>query len=257
MIIREQADRFIMIKQHDHAIISGHLAQSWKSEFFEGVNLKNEVVLAINEHDRGWIEADSQPIWNCEQDQPYSFTNYPIEQKTAIYKQGIDEVERMSKYASLLCSLHYVSFLQNDTHLSAKQFVAVERNRLQNLFKVLGIKGNRELENLFMYHLKILKFCDNLSLYVCLNEPGVKKANEHSFFRYGFPETFSFANNQPIQAYWTGRENVSLSVSPFSQVIQVNLPYKEVKKEDIMLNGIMKAYLDTSENIKTITFSSL
>ncbi|MCM3569268.1 DUF3891 family protein [Neobacillus mesonae] len=254
MIIREREDRFIMIKQHDHAKISGTIAQNWKNSYFNGMDWKDEVILAIREHDCGWIEADSDPLWNIQQDKPYSFTDYPIESKTVIYKKGIDEVERKSKYASLLCSLHYISFLQNDGQFAAKQFVTDERNRLRRIFYELGIQGDMKMESLVMDHLKILKFCDNLSLYICLNEAGVEKENEHPFYRNGFPEAFPFANNQLIHAYWLGQETVSLSFSPLYKEIQVFLPFKEVKKEVIRSNCISKAYTDTPELKRRVKF---
>ncbi|WP_066063183.1 DUF3891 family protein [Neobacillus soli] len=254
MIIREREDSFIMIKQHDHAKLSGILAHHWKNVYFFGMDWKDEVVLAIREHDRGWIEADSEPLWNTSQDKPYSFTDYPIESKAAFYKKGIDEVEIKCKYASLLCSLHFISFLQNDFHFAAKQFVANERNRLRRLFKELGIQGNKKMEALVMDHLKILKFCDNLSLYICLNEPGVEKGNEHPFYRNGFPEAFPFADDQPIHAHWTDLETVLLSVSLLSKEIRVYLPFKEVKKEKIMSNSLLKAYSETPEYTSIVKF---
>ncbi|MFJ7729885.1 DUF3891 family protein [Neobacillus sp. NPDC097160] len=252
MIIRKWEDSFIMIKQHDHAKISGIISQQWKNDYFFGIDWKDEVVVAIREHDRGWIEADSDPLWNTGQDKPYSFTDYPIESKLAFYTKGIDEVEIKSKYASLLCSLHYISFLQNDGHFAAKQFVADERNRLRRLFKELGIQGNKKMETLVMDHLKILKFCDNLSLYICLNEPGVEKVNEHPFFRNGFPEVFPFADHQPIHAHWMDLETVLLSVSPLSKEVSVYLPFKEVKIEEIMSNGLLKAYSETPESTREV-----
>lgn len=254
MIIQEREDSFMMIKQHDHGEISGEIVQCWKEEFFFGMDWKNEVELAIGEHDRGWIEADSSPLWNSEKEKPYSFIDYPMKSKAVIYKKGMDEVQEMSKYASLLCSMHYVSFLQNEMDPAAKQFVTNERNRLHQLIKELGIKGNKNKENLLMSHLKILKFCDNLSLYICLNEPGIEKEKEHPFFRNGFPESFPFANNQPIHAHWKDHETVTLSVSPLSKELVVNLPFKEVKKREIMLNGILKAYTDTPVNIRKVKF---
>ncbi|MFK9092616.1 DUF3891 family protein [Bacillus salipaludis] len=254
MIIRKREDSFIMIEQHDHAKISGIIAQHWKNDYFFGMDWKDEVVLAIREHDRGWIEADSDPLWNTRQDKPYSFTDYPIVSKLAFYKKGIDEVEIKSKYASLLCSLHFISFLQNDGHFAAKQFVADERNRLRRLFKELGIQGNKEMETLVMDHLKILKFCDNLSLYICLNEPGVEKVNEHPFFRNGIPEAFPFTDDQPIHAHWMDLETVSLSVSPLSKEVSVYLPFKEVKIEEIMSNGLLKAYSETPESTREVKF---
>lgn len=251
MIIYEREHSFIMITQYDHAKISGKVAQNWKDYFFYGVERKEEVVLGIYEHDRGWIEVDAAPLWNEKQEKPYSFLDFPIAAKVTYYKKGIDEVEKMDKYASLLCSLHYASFLQNEVNPSGRQFLIEEIKRQQHLLEELGIKGNNEI---LKYHLNILRFSDNLSLYICLNEPGVKKLNEHPFFRNGFPQAFPFANNNPIYAQWTDQETVSLSVSPLEKELQVHLGLKEVKKEDIMQKGILNAYTDTPYSLRTVKF---
>ncbi|MDR7075594.1 hypothetical protein J2Y03_000582 [Neobacillus niacini] len=201
MIIREREDSFILITQHDHAKISGEIAQHWEDEYFKGEERKEEAVLAISEHDRGWIEADSAPLWNSHQQKTYTFMDYPLESKIACYKKGIDEVEKMSKYASLLCSAHYASFLQYEENPIAQKFMEDESTRRLRLLKQCGILGNMAKEKLFHHHLSILKWCDNLSLYICLNEPGAKKENEYSFFRNGISPTFSFANDKPIQVH--------------------------------------------------------
>lgn len=245
MIIREREHSFIMITQHDHAKISGEIARKWKEKFFEGIDRKEEAVLGIFEHDRSWIEPDAAPLWNRKKEKPYSFMDYPLDLKVQFYKKGIDEVEKMDHYASLLCSLHYVSFLQYEEDPIGTDFVENEITRQLHLLKNCGILGNMGMEKQLQYHLSILKFCDNLSLYICLNEPGAIKEKVHPFYKDGIPPTFPFANQKPIQVTWTDQETISLSVSPLVKELQLELLFKEIKKEDIKLNGLLSAYTNT------------
>ncbi|WP_223587603.1 DUF3891 family protein [Neobacillus bataviensis] len=256
MIIREREHSFILISQHDHAKISGVIAQNWKDSYFNGVEKKAEVVLGIYEHDRGWIEPDAAPLWNSNKQKPHSFTDFPLDLKVAYYKKGIDEVEKMSKYASLLCSLHYVSFLQYEEDPIGAKFVEDEITRQLHLLKACGILGKMSKEKQLQYHLNILKFCDNLSLYICLNEPGAKKEREHPFYKNGISPSFSFSKNMPIQVKWSDQETVSLSVSPLEKEIQVQLLYKEVKKEDIIANGLLSVYSKTPFSHKNVALAA-
>lgn len=249
MIIYEGENSFIMISQHEHAKVSGEIAQNWKDEFFYGIDRKEEVVLGIYEHDRGWIDLDAVPLWNDEQQKPYSFIDFPLEAKVTCYKKGINEVEKMNEYASLICSLHYASFFQNDVTSTGRQYLMEEKKRQQYLLNVLGIEDK---ENILRYHLNMLRFCDNLSLFICLNQPGV---NEHPFFRDGIPQTFPFSNNKQIHTQWMNPSTVALSIFPLENELQVQIRLKEVEKEDIKLNGLRNAYTNTPYSKRTVKFT--
>ncbi|MGG3469761.1 DUF3891 family protein [Neobacillus pocheonensis] len=253
MIIRERDHSYIMITQHDHAKISGEIVRNWKEKYFEGIDRKEEVVLGIFEHDRGWIEPDAAPLWNRNKQKPYSFMDFPLDLKVEFYKKGINEVEKMSLYASLLCSLHYVSFLQYEEDPIGTKFVEEEITRQLHLLKMCGILGKMGKEKQLQYHLSILKFCDNLSLYICLNEPGAIKDKKHHFFQDGISPSFTFANNKPIQVKWADQETVSLSVFPLKKQVEVTLKFKEVKKEAIKSHGLISAYTKTHYSHKSVT----
>ncbi|MGM0903823.1 MAG: DUF3891 family protein [Bacillota bacterium] len=252
MIILEKDQSFIMVTQHDHAMVSGQIAENWKEEYFPELDHKQDVVLACYEHDCGWIELDQDPKWNAINQKPYSFMDYPAEPKIIYYKRGIEEVFKQNKYAALLCSLHYTSFLQAPTDPVSKQFVSEENNRQQQLLNRFNINGNSVKEKNLLYHLDILKFCDNLSLYLCLNKPGTTKTKEYPFFRNGFPQVFPFAQNQPISADWSFKEYIKLSVSPLMGPLQVALPYKEVQKSSIDKHGLASAYKGAPLNYREV-----
>ncbi|MBT2680232.1 DUF3891 family protein [Bacillus sp. ISL-35] len=250
MIIHEREKDFIMVAQHDHARISMEAAINWRDDYFKGSDRKESVVLAVREHDRCWIEPDKDPLWNEQTRQPYSFMDYPGNPKLAFYKRGIDEVVQMDPYAGLLCSLHYASFLEDATSTIGKNFWNEEKQRQQILLKELKITHDKFLS----FHLNLLKFCDNLSLYICLNEPGTPKDQEHYFYRNGFQQRFSFAGEKPIHANWLDQETVSLSISPFKKPLKVKLPFKAVKKEAINRSGLSAAYNESAILQREVTF---
>lgn len=253
MIIFERQKSYIMVAQNDHAKVSKEIALNCKDDYFFSSNRMKEVLLAIEEHDRGWIDPDAAPIWNDKTEKPYSFIDYPTDLKISFYKKGIDEVEEMSKYAGLLCSLHYSSFIQDADESVVEEFWKEEKQRQNRLSDELGIIEKEEMKETMMYHLDLLKFSDFISLYICLHEPGDNN-NKHSFFQNGFPQLFLFATDKPIVAHWESKETVALSFSPLKSETEVEVPYKEVMKDQIENDGILQAYKDTPISIRKILF---
>lgn len=256
MIIRERTDDFVMIKQHDHAHLSGQIADNWKKENFLGDSAYDDVVLAIYEHDRSWISADDVPFWDDREQAPYSFMNFPLLPKLVFYEYGLDHVEKMNPYAGLLCSLHYASFFENVTEPQAvADYRRLERKRQERLRRQCGI-GDETSERMLQFHFRLLQFCDNLSLYVCLNEPGIGKAGEHPWYRNGFAgsDQFAFARGRPVMAHWVDGERIAVDPFPFAREFTADIRTKQVGKERIRSAGIAAAYEQTPWCVQKVTF---
>jgi hypothetical protein len=165
----------------------------------------------------------------------------------------IDEVEKKSPYARLLCSLHYQSFLVGAKEPAAIEFSRQEKNRQHRLMEQLNLfeEDKKELVNL---HFLMIQFCDNLSLNLCIQEPRTPKTEEFPWFKDGFPEIFPFMNGQKITAEWLDSKQVSLCHSPLVSPATVSVKVKEVKKANIQKWGIAKAYRDTEWKNRTFTF---
>ncbi|TGE21063.1 DUF3891 family protein [Hymenobacter metallicola] len=239
MIVRETPTSFICIDQHDHAQISGTLAAHWQPRYFEGTTWRPAVELAAAQHDRAWIPLDAAPIWNEAAQVPHSFLDYPPAPKVQHYQQGIDEVAQLAPYAALLCSLHYTAFPDLAKHAAGRAFLAAEAQRQQQLKRELQLTTPAQEADL-AFHLQLVKFTDNLSLYVCLNEPGVRKEQEYPWFRQGIPSSdqFTFARQQLVQAAWHGPDTVELRPSPFPEVVPVRLRYRQVLKSRLATVGL-------------------
>ncbi|MGM0751898.1 MAG: DUF3891 family protein [Bacillota bacterium] len=239
MIIRETEDSFIMIKQHDHAFLSGETIKHFNRNLLKSDQFFDDALYAAYQHDRSWIGLDDTPIWNDREKIPYTFSDYPLLPKLAFYKIGVDEIERVNAYASLLCSLHFCSFFSQSQNKDCLVFLTGEARRQMRLKEKLS-----ELdEELLQQHFRLLQFADNLSLYLCLNEPGVDKEEEHPWFKNGFNHTEMFhQENRPLMPRWVDENEVTLDRYPFEKDFHVSLKYKTVAKSAIENMGIAAAY---------------
>ncbi|HEY9576467.1 MAG TPA: DUF3891 family protein [Pseudobacillus sp.] len=240
MIVRERKNDFVLIEQDNHAQVSGSIMAYWRASLFYGPEFRRSVEYAISQHDCGWKPFDKQPFWNDKKQAPYTFIDFPQLSKIALYKQGIDEVEENDRYAALLCSLHYASFLSYEVSDEAKKFIAQEKQRRDRLIRSLGISD----QSLLHFHYGLLQLGDNLSLYICLNEPGVTKEKEHPFFRDGIPVSpaLSEIKRDRIQLHWKNKQTITLETFPFNSEITVTIKQKILSKDDIASKGFLESY---------------
>ncbi|MGP4082567.1 DUF3891 family protein [Pseudalkalibacillus sp. R45] len=63
MVIYEREVDWVMIPQHHHGLLSGDIARHWNSAYIKGTERWSEVIFAIAQHDRGWIDLDATPFW--------------------------------------------------------------------------------------------------------------------------------------------------------------------------------------------------
>ncbi|MGJ9460563.1 DUF3891 family protein [Oceanobacillus sp. CF4.6] len=244
MIVREHDQHFVLIQQDHHAQISGDILKQWKSDYFHGIELRESVEYAAYQHDHGWKEFDKQPFLNDKEKVPFSFFDFPNLPKIILYKHGIDEVQKVDSYAGMLCSEHYKRFLLNNTSLEAQAFVTYEEMRQQTIIDT----RNKFNKRLFEFHYSLLQLADNLSLYICMNEPGAEKQNEHSFFKKGIPTNTTLHEfcKQKIQLRWLNGHTVVMNDFPFEGPIEVTIKQKVIAKDTIATKGLIESYEEAS-----------
>ncbi|GAA0366321.1 DUF3891 family protein [Bacillus horti] len=255
MVVFEGDKDFIMMTQHDHADASAQFAKGLPVEWFETEQHRKDFLFAVQEHDRGWIDLDHTPFWNDEQMAPYSFMDFPMRPKLAFYEKGVNEVEAQNPFAALLCSLHYESFFDLDEEDEAIQnYLALEQGRQER------IRGKLEEQGVELgripYYFKLIQLCDNASLYICLNEPGVTKNDEFPWYRQGFKQKLETLNHEVIVPEWLSVDTVRLAPFPLAKKIEVQVPYKRVEKHEIGRSGLVKAYEKAEVEVRKVCFTA-
>lgn len=186
MIILEQGDQLILIRQTDHAFLSGFFAQEWGNDSFAKPQPFASFCLACAEHDNGWNEWELEPSIDPKTRLPYSFASIPTDEHISLYQRGIERLVKADHYAGLLVSMHatmlydraratipgYSSkYIRSTESQMVNDFI--QRLRLQQLRLKVDIRTDAAVkpfveENQLKANFTRLEVLDRLSLYFCL-----------------------------------------------------------------------------------------
>lgn len=217
VIVRERPDSFVLVRQHEHALASGEFARHWAKR----PHPYGPAVHAVTNHDVAWKGPDSSVRWNESTGRPYSFVDYPAEKKVAAYTEGLDWLESEEPYAACLCSMHYERLLREfGKSAQETRFIEDESRRQERLRDGMD---REELDNLER-NLGLLRLCDGLSLFVCLNEPG------SSGYPPPYPGGFRFGG-ETFEPVWEDGRDLRLEPNPFSEPFDIAIPYEEIGKD--------------------------
>ncbi len=250
IIIREMEDEFVLIRQHDHAALSAALARAASERFLPDGRFSAELLYAIEQHDRGWIELDETPIWNDAAGRPFAFEDYPLLPKMAYYRRGIEEAEAVSPYAGLLISLFYTAFFEGFEGAQVDAFRKLEEVRQRRIR--MNMRAAAEEVALDVARLQLF---DSLSLYACLNDPGTPKNEEHPWYRAGFGASRKlFPDRDILSACWEGPGAVRFSAPVLERELTTALPVKRIPRRFAGEIGIDAAYSRTSWTIEEVAW---
>jgi hypothetical protein len=186
MIIQEQGDQLILIRQTDHAMLAGFFARALGNKVFTRPEPFESFCLAAAEHDNGWNEWELLPQIDSKSFTPYNFMSIPTEEHIALYQRGIERVVRADRYAGLLVSMHCAG-LYDRTRATMPGFSAkyvrsneshlvtdfLQRLRLQQLRLKVDLRADPLMkayaeDHILQANLQRLEALDRLSLYFCL-----------------------------------------------------------------------------------------
>ncbi|MBU9714823.1 DUF3891 family protein [Evansella tamaricis] len=251
MIVKETDDGYILIKQDDHAFISGVFVKNWRDDIFMGADQRSVVHYAIEQHDTCWQELDDHPILLEDKGKPASFVEYPLQDKITAYRTGVDKICKENKYAALLISMHYASFFKGNVVPEGVIYRDHEKKRQEKLIQELKPDQNTVLT----FHFDLLQLCDNLSLYICMNKWGASKREELDWFRGGFPQQLLPMKGKRFSASWLNEKEVTLDPYPFlTRSITVTIPYRFIAKAELKRKSFRNTYKAKEEHYHSITF---
>jgi hypothetical protein len=186
MIIHDQGDELVLIRQTDHAVLSGYFARELGNELFARPAPAESFGLAATEHDNGWNEWELLSRIDPVTFLPYSFMSIPTDEHMALYQMGIERVVKVDRYAGLLVSMH-CAVLYDKTRATMPGFSAkyvksqeiplvndfLQRLRLQQLRLKVDLRADAATkdyteEKWLQANSKRLEALDRLSLYFCL-----------------------------------------------------------------------------------------
>lgn len=186
MILQQQSDPMVAIRQTDHAFLAGFFAREYGNEVFQRPEPFDSFCLATAEHDNGWQEWELEPGVDQKNFTPHTFMTIPTDEHIALYQRGIDRIVKVDLYAGLLVSIHCMGlydrtratipgysakYVKAEEQQKANDFV--QRLRLQQLRLKVDLRNNPATkpltdENSIKANSLRLDALDRLSLFFCL-----------------------------------------------------------------------------------------
>ena len=183
MIIQDEGDQLVLIRQTDHALLAGFFAREWGNKVFARAEPFESFRMAAAEHDNGWKEWELEPCIDPVTFNPYSFMSLPTVEHIELYKTGIERIVKVDRYAGLMVSMHAAG-LYDKTRATMPGFSAkyvksneshhvsefVQRLRLQQLRLKVDLRADAATkrfteEKALAANLQRLEALDRLSLY--------------------------------------------------------------------------------------------
>jgi hypothetical protein len=179
VIRREEDNGVTILTQTAHSWISGQLGVRWGNERFRPPVPREEVLLAIDQHDYGWADWEQRPRLRPD-GRPMGFMEMDLADHLAIWRRSAASIATRSLYAALLVSLHGVGLISMRLERTAdppeskdaiRAFLA-EQQREQEGLKARLAALARYAPNLadpvLTANLRLVQACDALSLMLCV-----------------------------------------------------------------------------------------
>lgn len=131
MLHRPAPEGVIIISQPAHGWVSGQLARAWGNEAFGAFAPAEEVCLAAEQHDLGFIEWEQSPSFNPQTGRPHSFMDLPTALHLELWAKGIRQMLSFGRYPALLVSLHYASLRKHRAVYNSPEAAPKEREFLE------------------------------------------------------------------------------------------------------------------------------
>jgi len=200
MIRRDDGQTFILISQHDHAVLAGQVMACVGGRVFAVPTRHPVLTLATSLHDCGWPTHDDAPTLN-DQGLPRDVFESTPSIGLSVWQASAERATGHDPYAGLLVSLHSLSlsilaassgpsdgredFDLTDPHVkfAVNKFQHREIERQEDLRKAIGLRTDLPLlhgladpgqdgrEDLLAYHLRLLQAMDLISLGLCCTKP--------------------------------------------------------------------------------------
>jgi hypothetical protein len=205
MIRRQAGDEFFLIAQHDHAVLSGQLAEHFGNTKFARPTPWESVITAVRMHDCGWPLHDDDPTLNS-QGLPLDVFESPRPVALKVWAASAERAVAIDPYAGLLVSLHSLSLSILATSLDANQekfdasklserfeinkFQHREVERQEQLRRRLGLRtdlplthglaepGASDEDDQLVFNFRLLQAMDLLSLCLCCTNPPAKQSQD-------------------------------------------------------------------------------
>jgi hypothetical protein len=256
MIVTQEEDKLVVIRQIDHADLAGQFASHWGNEEFDRLEPSSAMVQSIYHHDDGWKSFDDNPPLSPETRRPLDFYKLPTAYSLRIHEDTIERTKNLETYARLMISKHRTGLLyqrygtekgweirdavkKENVPAELKQFADREEAWQEEVADKLRQDAKDRIfadKSHIWTNYKYLQAFDRISLFVC--QYGAERKVSPTPRRYGEEHDAELSLLRPNQ------HSLELKPWPFDvESFKVHLATYAIKNRD---------YLDSEEVAKCL-----
>ena len=246
MIRRDAGSHFLLITQHDHAMLCGELARHLGNAAFTAPSPVYDVVEGIAHHDAGWPLHDDEPTLNRD-GLPLHVFEVPGPIAIRVWSASVDRAAALGPYQGLLVSLHVLglsAYAQSQTSGNWSRQDAFEMNKFQHrqveiqerlrtevglsnevpLHLGLAKLGTSAEDDGLLFNFRLLTAMDRVSLALC--------CGKNLFPRMDDVHATPGRSPTPIAADMRDPAMMTLSPWPFDRdEVRLTVPARRVRKD--------------------------
>lgn len=160
MIVRNAETHWLLITQPAHARMARRVMEAWPA--LKGAPRREEILLAIAEHDSGWAETDSAPLVDPESGGIVDFVHAPLETRQAGAPRAMALLTHAPWAAALVAQHGLTAYARRRTDPEWSAYYESLENSRGSLLASCG-RSLDELKSDYAY----LRLADLISLAFC------------------------------------------------------------------------------------------
>jgi hypothetical protein len=259
MIVRRSPDGSLtLITQNDHAKLSGLMAAHWGNAQFAPPKPYGSVVRATHYHDLGWLEYETNPLFDPGTGSTPNFIEVPNDRKHMdAFQRSHDWLTSIDRYAGALVTKHRTGVYQQRYGVlrlppppprRQPNAILAEYIARSEAEQKPALGGLDEQE--FAVNFSLLQVWDLLSLWLCCNQTLKEITVEPVPTDYGAGETAA-VQFKPIDT-----NTIVVDPFPFDQVsLPLNVVYRRLPKDTFQNErAFQEAMFGASPLVTTFTF---
>ncbi len=123
--LTDDADKWLLISQVEHARVSAELATAWGGGRTADVvcaagddnlhlrEVRSELLSAVLHHDDGWASWEASPALDPETERPYSFVEMPRRESLVLWRDSILHARQIGPLAGWVVAGHFEQLLED------------------------------------------------------------------------------------------------------------------------------------------------
>jgi len=180
VIVRDEADTFLLITQPDHARLAEQLLASIRTEPVLQGESRDIILLAAREHDNGWAEVDAEPTIDPDTGRPRDFMSGPAAVKHELWMRGITRAAHMDARAGALVAEHALTVYAYRAPVQEwRPFFDAIRALRDDLLRAIGAFSGAS-RAAFEEQYRCVQLADAFSLVFCNDWPESQQVLDYS-----------------------------------------------------------------------------